>query len=216
MAMEGRIDVPHAGGKDCTMPETLSLSEIEALAHDCLTRAGVSAAVADAVAAEVAAAEGEGDRANGLQSLLCDLKSLRYGQVVPDAEPVVTTPRPGLMRVDAGHGFAAPALLQALPDLIDMACAQGVACLQLTGASPAGAMAVPRNRIGAAGLAARSLTQAAPGAFAPPCDDPFAGQADQLAVLLVAEAAVLPHATPKARQHMVEVPADLLAQIVGA
>jgi len=112
------------------MYETLCLPEVEALARDCLTRAGVGAEAAQAVAREVTEAEAADDRPHGLLALLHDLKALRYGHIHPDATSRQSTPRAGVLQVDARHGFAAQALVRALPDLEQMTRHNGPARLE--------------------------------------------------------------------------------------
>lgn len=122
------------------MTQLLSLPDVYALACDCLTRAGVPDPVARAVAAEIAAAEAGGERHNGMEALLRDIRLVRYGRIHPTARPTETRPHPGLIRIDAGHGFAAPALSGATPGLAELAMAQGIAMARLHRASAPGAM----------------------------------------------------------------------------
>lgn len=122
------------------MTERLSISDLRALARDCLTRAGASAGVAHAVAAEIVAAEATGDRRHGMEALLRDLRLMRYGRIDADAIALTSFPRPGLLQCDAQHGFAAAALAGATDTLADRANAQGIAMLRLDRASDPGAM----------------------------------------------------------------------------
>ena len=87
------------------MTQLLSLPDVRALACDCLMRAGVPDHVARAVAAEIAAAEAVGERCNGMEALLRDIRLLRYGRIHAAARSEMLRVRPGLMRIDAGHGF---------------------------------------------------------------------------------------------------------------
>lgn len=149
------------------MTERLSLPDVRALAADCLVRAGVARPDAEEVAAEVEAAEAAGDRHNGMEALLRDLRLLRYGRIEPVAVPLAAHPKPGLLRLDAAHGFAAAALAGAMGTLCEMATRQGIAMLRLERASDPGRMYCTARRLAAQGLAvlmARPEDAAAPAA----------------------------------------------------
>ncbi|MEX3014070.1 Ldh family oxidoreductase [Gymnodinialimonas hymeniacidonis] len=139
------------------MAELYDLSDLEMLAKDCLTRAGVSEGDAQTVARDVALAEVSGDRDSGFEALLRDIRLLRYGRVHLDAVAEVTMPAGAVLAVDARHGFAASALSTALPNLIDMALREGLALLHLTNSSDPGAMAGAMTGLASAGLVGISL-----------------------------------------------------------
>jgi (2R)-3-sulfolactate dehydrogenase (NADP+) len=141
------------------MTDFYEVQDLEMLACDCLTRAGVGADVARLVARNVAISEAWGDGANGFESLLRDIRLVRYGRIHPDAEPRMTRPSPAVLRIDARHGFAAPALAGALPLLIDAARSEGMAMVHLTQASDPGGMAAALATLAKAGLAAISTIQ---------------------------------------------------------
>lgn len=136
------------------MKETFDLSDLQMLARDCLTRAGVSGAVAQIVARDVALSEAGGRAEAGFSSLLRDIRLVRYGRLFPDAEVSLDTLAPAVIRVDAGHGFAAAAVAKALPLLVDTARAQGMAMLHLIHASDPGPLTGAMAEIAASGLAA--------------------------------------------------------------
>jgi (2R)-3-sulfolactate dehydrogenase (NADP+) len=150
------------------MTQLLSLPDVRALACDCLTRAGVPDPVARAVAAEVAAAEAAGERCHGMEALLRDIRLLRYGRILAAAHLEVTRPRPGLMRIDAGHGLAAFALSTAMPELADMAQTQGIATARLDRASAPGAMIRALQPLADRGLVAVAFGTSGPGRIAHP------------------------------------------------
>ncbi|QXT39411.1 Ldh family oxidoreductase [Gymnodinialimonas ceratoperidinii] len=139
------------------MKETFQMSDLQMLARDCLTRAGVSAHVAGIVARDVALSEATGRADCGFAGLLRDIRLIRYGRLSPDATAVISNPAPSVIEVDAAHGFAAAALAQSLPALVDAARAQGVAMLHLTRASNPGAMAGAMAELAASDLAALGL-----------------------------------------------------------
>lgn len=150
------------------MTEFLSLTDLHALAQDCLTRAHASAGVASAVAAEIAAAEAAGERRHGMEALLRDLRLMRYGRLHMAATPALSTPRPGIIHVDALHGFAAAALAEATAELGRMAERQGIALLRLDRASDPGAMICATAALAQQGLAALAFGPAGPGRIAHP------------------------------------------------
>ncbi|ABD56614.1 Ldh family oxidoreductase [Jannaschia sp. CCS1] len=139
------------------MNDTYDLSDLEMLAKDCLTRAGVGDATARVVAQDVALAEAYGDAESGFEALLRDIRLVRYGRIYADAKVNISTPTPAVIRVDAGHGFAAFALAEALPSVIEAALSQGLAMVHLTRASDPGSMARAMAEIAAAPLAAVGL-----------------------------------------------------------
>jgi len=211
------IDLRAQHGNNCVMQETLSLTDIAALATDCLTRAGVALHVARCVADEVAAGEAAADPSQGLITLLRDLKSLRYGHLRPDTTPAITLLRPGLVEVDAGHGFAGPALCEAVPHLVQAVEGQGLAAVHLRHATPAGAMHVMRSRLHAAGVSVLSAESEAGHAL----DDPFAGPVAASAWVLGADPKVLPVPSLPApasapAQDPIAVPTELVEQILAA
>lgn len=136
------------------MEDTYDLSDLDMLARDCLTRAGVSEATARIVAHDVAMSEAGGDHESGFAALLRDIRLIRYGRLFPDAEVTLTAPAPSIVGVDAGHGFAAAAAVKAVPSLVKVTQAQGMAMLHLTNASDPGSLARAMAEIAAAGLAA--------------------------------------------------------------
>ncbi len=170
------------------MIERLSLPDVRALAQDCLTRAGAPDRVAQAVAAEVAAAEAAGERQHGIEALLRDIRLMRYGRIETTARPQISRPRPGLMHCDAGHGFAAAALEGTVGALHDLARQQGIALLRLDRASDPGAMIGVSGVLAGHGLAVLAFGAVGAGRIAHP---DISGQAtlrnpprDALAMLL--------------------------------
>lgn len=139
------------------MEDTYNLSDLEMLARDCLTRAGTSDATAQIVARDVALSEASGEVDSGFAALLRDIRLIRYGRINPDAQVTVTLPAPSVVGVDAGHGFAASAVSQALPAVIEAALTQGMAMVHLTRASDPGSLAGAMTEIAAAQLAAISV-----------------------------------------------------------
>jgi (2R)-3-sulfolactate dehydrogenase (NADP+) len=150
------------------MTQLLSLPDVQALACDCLTRAGVPDAAARTVASEIAAAEAAGERHHGMEALLRDIRLLRYGRIDASALPTKTRPRAGLLSIDAAHGFAAAALSDVAGDLFDAARSHGIAMARLDRASAPGAMIRAVEPFAALGLIAVAFANEGPGRIAHP------------------------------------------------
>ncbi|WP_439138294.1 Ldh family oxidoreductase [Roseicyclus sp.] len=150
------------------MTEFLSLADLRALARDCLMRAGAPETVARAVAAEVAAAEAAGERANGMEALLRDIRLMRYGRLKPATPAQQIRARPGFIRLDAQHGFAAAALSGAMSDLAGLGRTQGIAVLRLERSSDPGGMICAAAALGERGLAVLAFGPDGPGRIGHP------------------------------------------------
>ncbi|MCJ2118324.1 Ldh family oxidoreductase [Methylobacterium sp. J-001] len=144
----------------------LSLAEAHTLAAGALRRCGASPAAADSTARALVAAEADGLTGHGLSRVPSYAAQLRTGKVVGDAEIVVTHPRPGLLAIDAGHGFAYPALDAALAALPDLACRQGIAAAGIRRSHHCGAAGLPVEKLAEAGCIA-ILFANTPAAMAP-------------------------------------------------
>jgi delta1-piperideine-2-carboxylate reductase len=111
------------------MARRLKLDEVHSLATEVLVANGASDANATAIAGTVTAAEGDGCPSHGLFRLPGYVASLRSGRADGRAVPAVEDAAPGVVRVDAGNGFAPPALLAGRQPLIEKVRAQGIAIL---------------------------------------------------------------------------------------
>jgi (2R)-3-sulfolactate dehydrogenase (NADP+) len=80
--------------------------------------------------------------------------------------PVATTPRPGLIAIDAGYGFTFPALELAEAELVPAARKQGVVAAAIRKSSHCGAAGLPVERLADKGLVALMFANT-PGAMAP-------------------------------------------------
>lgn len=145
---------------------TLAVADIEALALAALTRAGATEAGAAPLAAAIAAAERDGIASHGLMYLPTYCEHLRCGKVNGLAQPRVDQPTPGVIRVDAGNGFAHPAIAAGHPRLIEAARTQGIACLAIRESYNCGVLGYHTERIAAAGLLGLGFTNA-PASIAP-------------------------------------------------
>lgn len=144
----------------------LSLAEAHTLVAGAFRRCGASPAAADSTARALVAAEADGLTGHGLSRVPSYAAQLRTGKVVGDAEIVVTHPRPGLLAIDAGHGFAYPALDAALATLPDLARRQGIAAAGIRRSHHCGAAGLPVEKLAEAGCIA-ILFANTPAAMAP-------------------------------------------------
>lgn len=109
----------------------MTLDALRALARAKLRAAGLAGEHADAVAETMVAGERDGCASHGIYRLLVADRSIRAGVVVPDAVPLVSEPKAGLVQVDGGGGFAQLAFERGAPLLIEKARANGIAALAL-------------------------------------------------------------------------------------
>ena len=149
------------------MPDIkLTLDQVEELARDALTRAGASQTAASSVAASTRAAERDGIRSHGLPYVPIYAEHVRCGKVDGQAEPVLSQPKPGIVKVDAATGFAHPAIDYGLPALFVAAKSQGIAMLAINRSYNCGVLAYHAERIADAGLLGLCFTNA-PASIAP-------------------------------------------------
>jgi (2R)-3-sulfolactate dehydrogenase (NADP+) len=132
----------------------LLLVEAEALAAAALAACGASAASAASTARALVAAEADGQTAHGLARVPAYAAQVRSGKVKGDAVPVATRAAPGVLRVDADHGFAYPAIDLALEGLVPLARAQGIAAAAVHRSHHFGQVGAHAERLADAGLVA--------------------------------------------------------------
>ena len=97
--------------------ETLSLAEAQTLVVAVLTAAGTSEPNAQSVAAALVAAEADGQRGHGLSRVAAYAWQARSSKVDGQAVPRVERLSAAAIRIDAGAGFAFPALDRARAEL---------------------------------------------------------------------------------------------------
>ncbi|MGL4319604.1 MAG: Ldh family oxidoreductase [Paracoccaceae bacterium] len=142
------------------MTISLSLSRVEEIATLALRRAGANHHQSAAVARSIRAAEAEGTRGIGLGYLRWYCQHLRVGKIIGDATPVLATPRPGVVTVDALGGFAHPAFETGEDALAAAARAQGIAVLGVANAYACGVLGYFSDRLARAGLVSITVTNA--------------------------------------------------------
>ncbi len=137
-----------------------------ALAAAALTAHRTAPANAASVADALVAAELAGQAGHGLRRLASYCAQAACGKVDGFATPATTQPRPGVLAIDAGHGFAYPALDIAVARLPALAAAQGVAAAGVARSHHAGAAGVFVERLAEAGCVALMVANT-PAAMAP-------------------------------------------------
>lgn len=154
--------MPASGAEHVVM----SLDDIENLAFRALVAAGASEAAARPVARATAAHEAMGVSSHGLVYVPIYCQHVECGKVRGRAVPQVERPRPGAIRVDAGEGFAHPAIDAGMPLLVEAAKTLGVAVLTLHNSYNCGVLGYHTGRLAGQGLVALGFTNA-PASMAP-------------------------------------------------
>ena len=144
----------------------LSLDAAQALTVDALVRCGTGPEIAASVARALVGAEADGLKGHGLSRLPSYAAQVRVGKVVGRATVSFARPRPGLLAIDAAHGFAYPALDAAVEHLPAMAKSQGVAVAGIRRSHHCGAAGRPAEALAEQGLVA-ILFANTPAAMAP-------------------------------------------------
>ncbi len=172
------------------MTTTLSLAEAEALVAEALGRARVGPAQAASVARALVAAEAAGQGGHGLRRVAAYAAQARSGKVDGFAVPEAEEARAALLRIDARHGFAFPALDLACARLPAMAAEAGLAAAAIRRSHHAGVLALTALRLVDAGLVALMMANT-PAAMAP-----WGGRRALLGTNPIAFAAPLPEGEP--------------------
>jgi (2R)-3-sulfolactate dehydrogenase (NADP+) len=145
---------------------TLTLGEAESLVARALTRCRTSDANAACVARALVAAEADGLKGHGLSRTPSYAAQAKVGKVDGFAVPILERRRPGAAAIDAGNGFAYPAIDAALAALPAMAREAGVATAGIRRSHHCGAAGHPVERLAAQGLFALMFANT-PAAIAP-------------------------------------------------
>src|SRR5690625_3636885 len=143
-----------------------TISEIEAMAFDALASCGASHEAARSMARAVAAAEADGIASHGLAYVPTYCEHLHCGKVDGAAIPLVSNPKPGLIVVDAGTGFAHPAIDAGFQRLVTTARDTGIAALALRNSYNCGVLGYHTEKLAKEGLLGIGFTHA-PASIAP-------------------------------------------------
>lgn len=148
------------------MSRKLSIAEAETLAAGALERSSTGAAQAASVARGLVAAEAAGQSGHGLRRLAAYCAQARAGKVAGNAVPQAERPRSAVLRIDAGNGFAFPALDLAVEELPKIVRETGVASAAIRRSHHAGVLGLTVERFAEAGLVALMMANS-PGGMAP-------------------------------------------------
>ena len=148
------------------MTVVLKPDDLAALCRAVLARAGVLPAAASSVAGALVAAECMGIASHGVARLPQYADQVAAGKVRGDAVPRVETPLPATVRVDAGCGFAYPAMEAGLAAAIPLARRMGCAALGVANSHHCGVAGLHVERAARQGLVALLFANT-PAAMAP-------------------------------------------------
>ncbi|HDS1737373.1 Ldh family oxidoreductase [Pseudomonas sp. BP8] len=109
----------------------MPFAELQGLLQAIFQRHGCSPSVAEALADNCASAQRDGAHSHGVFRIPGYVSTLASGWVNGQAEPQVSDVASGYVRVDAGGGFAQPALAAARPLLVEKARSAGIAVLAI-------------------------------------------------------------------------------------
>jgi len=119
-------------GKKEDHQQHLTLEEVECLCHRALSASGLNPVATDAVTDVVTTAERDGCKSHGLFRIPGYCKALLAGKVDGTVQPKVHNDiAPGIVKVDAGGGFAPPAILAGRRQAIEKARSNGISCLAI-------------------------------------------------------------------------------------
>ncbi len=132
----------------------LPLDDARRLAETALLVSGCNPPGAASAARAVVAAEADGQSGHGLVRIPYYAAQVRSGKVVGDAPIREERVAPGAMRVDAGNGFAYPALDRAIESLGPLAREQGIAVAAIHHSHHCGQAGAHVERLAEAGVLA--------------------------------------------------------------
>jgi len=144
----------------------LSISDAEDLARRALEGAGTRGESAASLARAVAAAERDGIHSHGLVYVPVYCEHVQCGKVIGDAVPQVETPAASAVVVDAGSGFAHPAIDAGFEHLVAKARDTGIAGMAVRNSYNCGVLGYHAERLAEQGLVGLCFTNA-PASIAP-------------------------------------------------
>jgi (2R)-3-sulfolactate dehydrogenase (NADP+) len=144
----------------------LSLENAEARLTEIFATAGASPANAASVAWALVMAEADGLKGHGLSRVPTYLAMLKSGKIDGQVVPKASRPKPSVLAIDAGHGFAYPAIDLAIAEIPDLAREQGIIAAPIRRSNHCGAAGLHVERLAEQGLIALLFANT-PGAIAP-------------------------------------------------
>lgn len=148
------------------MTITHPAAELEALAQRVLVASNTSPENVPAVAVALVAAELDGIPTHGLARLPFYADQSACGKVAGHAVPAVTRPAKAVVRVDAGNGFAYPALDAGIAAAVPVARELGIAALAVARSHHCGVLGHQVERLAREGLVSLFFSNT-PAAIAP-------------------------------------------------
>jgi len=128
--------------------------------------AGLADNLAHEVVNSLVLAELDGIPSHGFSRVPFYIEQIRSGKVNSKAVPVISVPAPALVRVDACHGLAFPAIAQGLQKALTVARINGLALLGVTRSHHSGCMGHWVESMASEGLLALAFTNS-PAAMMP-------------------------------------------------
>ncbi len=172
------------------MSTILSGEKATALVVRALTRSKTSPDNAAAVARALVAAEFAGQAGHGLRRLASYCAQAVDGKVDGFARPIVERIKPGSVAIDAGNGFAFPALETAVDILPELARTQGIAAAGIRRSHHSGVAGLPVEALATRGIVAIMVGNS------PPAMAPWGSNRALFGTNPIAFAAPLPAADP--------------------
>lgn len=148
------------------MATRLTLDAAHALIAAALEASTVSAANAASVARALVAAEVDGQKGHGFSRVAAYAAQARAGKVDGAAAPAITRPHAGALMVDAGNGFAFPAIDAAIDGLGETLKNAGIAIAGIRRSHHCGQLGAHVERLAERGFIALMVANA-PKAMAP-------------------------------------------------
>jgi (2R)-3-sulfolactate dehydrogenase (NADP+) len=139
-------------------PIRLTLAQAHELAAAALCASRTSAAAAAATASALVNAEADGQTGHGLSRIPSYALQARAGKVAGHAVPSLQQVAPAALRIDAGNGFAYPAIDLAVRDLPGLARSQGIAVAALHRSHHFGVAGAHAERLAQQGVVALVLS----------------------------------------------------------
>ncbi|MEM9707952.1 MAG: Ldh family oxidoreductase [Pseudomonadota bacterium] len=149
-----------------SLEERLQLAEAEGLVADVLKAQGVSDENARSVARALVAAEADGQRGHGFSRVAAYAAQAASGKVYGQAAPVAKLAGEALIRIDARHGFAFPAIDLAIEELASRIRVTGIAAAAISRSHHCGQLGAHVERLAELGLVALMVANT-PKAMAP-------------------------------------------------
>ena len=144
----------------------LPISDALEWVAEIFVRNGCGADNAHSVALALVSAEADGLEGHGLSRIPTYLQMVRSGKIDGAARPSSMRPRPGVLAIDAAHGFAYPAIDLAVAELPALAVEQGIVTAAIRRSNHCGETGLPCEALARKGLVALLFANT-PSAMAP-------------------------------------------------